>query len=193
MKTKTLFSGLSLLLLSSLVCAEDGYNLWLRYNQVADTQILNNYRNSITQVVVYGNSPTMVAAKEELKTGLTSLMGTTIEFADQPSKDGALLVGSIKNSPLISGLIVNDQLKTIGKEGYIIRNAQTEGTKVIVVGANSDIGALYGVFGFLRLLQEQSDISNTSVVTSPRIQLRMLDHWDNLNGKIERGYAGESL
>jgi len=173
--------------------AEDGYNLWLRYNQITDTQKLDSYRNNIRQIIVFGNSATLLAAKEELKTGLNGLLGSNIEFTDKLTKAGAILAGTPQNSPLISGLIVNDQLKTLGKEGFIIKNAQSEITKVIVIAANSDIGVLYGVFKFLQILQSESDISNLSIITAPKVQLRLLDHWDNLNEKIERGYAGESL
>jgi alpha-glucuronidase len=194
MRTKLIILfGFLLLFISFKLNAEDGYNLWLRYYQVKDTQELDNYRNNISQVVVFGNTATMLAAKEELKTGLTGLLGTDIEFTDKMSKPGALLVGTPQNSDIISGLIVNDQLKTIGKEGFIIKSTQTDNNKVIVVAGNTEIGALYGVFNFLRLLQTESDLSQISIVTGPKVQLRLIDHWDNLTERIERGYAGESL
>jgi alpha-glucuronidase len=52
---------------------------------------------------------------------------------------------------------------------------------------------LYGCFHFLRLLQTHQNIQLLRVVSAPLIQLRMLDHWDNLNRTVERGYAGISI
>jgi alpha-glucuronidase len=62
-----------------------------------------------------------------------------------------------------------------------------------VIASQSDVGALYGVFYYLRLLQTLKPIARLDVSEKPRLQLRMLDHWDNLDGTIERGYAGRSL
>ena len=59
------------------------------------------------------------------------------------------------------------------------------------VSANSDIGILYGVFELLRRQQTGQTISNQ--VFNPSYEIRILNHWDNLNGSIERGYAGESI
>ncbi|HTY50103.1 MAG TPA: hypothetical protein VMB48_10460, partial [Steroidobacteraceae bacterium] len=55
------------------------------------------------------------------------------------------------------------------------------------------VGALYGVFRFLRLLQTDRSIARLDITSRPRIERRVLDHWDNLDGSVERGYAGASL
>ena len=59
------------------------------------------------------------------------------------------------------------------------------------VEANSDIGILYGVYELLRRQQTGEPIQNH--IFNPSYQVRILDHWDNLNGTIERGYAGHSI
>ena len=64
---------------------------------------------------------------------------------------------------------------------------------MIVIAANRDIGALYGAFALLRQLQTERSLRDIAVASAPRIQLRLLDHWDNLDGSVERGYAGSSL
>jgi alpha-glucuronidase len=63
----------------------------------------------------------------------------------------------------------------------------------VVVAGNRDIGVLYGVFALLRRVQMNEPLDELAVTEAPRIQRRILDHWDNLNGTIERGYAGFSL
>jgi len=52
---------------------------------------------------------------------------------------------------------------------------------------------LYGAFHLLRLLQTYHPLRDLAVVSAPRIKLRLLDHWDNLDRSVERGYAGLSL
>ena len=67
------------------------------------------------------------------------------------------------------------------------------GHKTTVIAGNRDVGVLYGVFRFLRELQTNQPVASIAIADVPRVQLRMLDHWDNLDRSVERGYAGESL
>ena len=46
---------------------------------------------------------------------------------------------------------------------------------------------------FLRLLQTHQNIQQLSITGIPKFQNRILDHWDNLNRTVERGYAGISI
>jgi alpha-glucuronidase len=167
--------------------------LWLRYDLVSNQQKLNEYRNNIFQIILTGNSATMLAAKEELKNGVGGLLNIAPEFSEKVTKAPAIVIGTPQNSAIIASSGLDAKLKTIGKEGYIIQNIQVENKNCIAIAANSDIGVMYGVFYFLKLLQTESEITNLSIISSPKIQLRILDHWDNLNEKVERGYAGESL
>ncbi|MCM1137971.1 MAG: alpha-glucuronidase [Duncaniella sp.] len=78
--------------------------------------------------------------------------------------------------------------KSLGTEGYeIIRTG-----KKVTIFSRSDIGALYGAFALLRLVDSGLEIPERLVET-PAFDLRILNHWDNLNGTVERGYAGRSL
>jgi alpha-glucuronidase len=62
-----------------------------------------------------------------------------------------------------------------------------------VIASAGELGALYGAFHLLRLLQDGRPLSELDVSEAPRIRRRLLNHWDNLDGTIERGYAGSSL
>lgn len=59
------------------------------------------------------------------------------------------------------------------------------------IEATSDAGILYGVFEMLR--RQQTGQPLTDETCNPSYERRILDHWDNLNGSIERGYAGGSI
>ena len=173
------------------VHAEDGYRLWLRYNKIDDRNLLQQYRNKISFLQFTDTSLTLLAAKDELINGLQGLLDKKIMVADK-IMDGTVLAATTSNS-IIHSLILTGDIDKIGKEGFVIRTTIINQKNIIVIAANTDVGVLYGCFHFLRLLQTHKNIQSLSIVSAPLIQLRMLDHWDNLNRTVERGYAGISI
>lgn len=173
--------------------AEDGYRLWLRYVPIQG-EWLARYRAAATEIIVPPSptpSPTLRAARAELLRGLTGLLGTAPRTADAVTQDGAILFGTPDSSPLVRSLSLD--LRQVGAEGYLLRTVTVHGHRTTVIAANSDIGVLYGAFGFLRRLQTRAQIARLDTASSPKIERRVLDHWDNLDGSVERGYAGDSL
>lgn len=170
--------------------AEDGYDLWLRYRPLAAEQRAG-YAPATAQLVMPAPSPTLVAAREELVRGLTGLMSQAPAAVDRVSSAGALLVGTPQSQRQIAQLDLG--LKGLPAQGYVIRQRRVDGQPVIAIAANDDVGVLYGVFHFLRLLQTQQPIDKLDISEASRVQLRMLNHWDNLDRSVERGYAGSSL
>ncbi|HVF45136.1 MAG TPA: alpha-glucuronidase family glycosyl hydrolase [Pyrinomonadaceae bacterium] len=184
--------ALLLLLAGTAARAEDGYRLWLRYDALP-ARSLRPYRTLVTSVVVQGESATLDAARAELVEGCTGLLGRPVASADRVERDGAIVVGTPKSSPLIDGLGLTRRLEALGAEGYVIRSVRLKGRAVTVIASAGESGALYGAFHFLRLLQTQRPVGHLNVSERPRLQIRVLNHWDNLDGTIERGYAGRSL
>ena len=170
--------------------AEDGYQLWLRYLPV-QSEWLTRYRAAATELVGADASPTLRAAQAELLRGLAGLLDATPQPVDDVTRDGAIVFGTPSSSALVRGLALD--LQRAGAEGYLIRTVTIRGHTATVIAANSDVGVLYGAFGFLRLLQTRQPIAHLDIATSPKIGRRVLDHWDNLDGSVERGYAGDSL
>jgi len=173
--------------------AEDGSDLWLRYRLVGDTARLAEYRATITQLVVPSDAPTIQATRAELVAGLRGLLGRDIPVAGDVTRDGALIVGTPTGSRLVAGLPLGDALRDAGPEGFVIRAMAVRGRRATVVAANRDVGVLYGAFHLLRLLQTETPLRGLNIESAPRLPLRLLDHWDNLDGTAERGYAGASL
>ena len=161
--------------------AEDGSKLWLRYATG------DRLEDAVSQIVVTGDSPTLRAIREELATAIGA------EFVDPVSEHNALVVGTPESSPCVAALPWRDELQSLGREGFIIRSATIKGHRATVIASQGEIGALYGTFHFLRLIQTGSRGADIDVAQRPRLQLRLLNHWDNLDGSIERGYAGKSL
>ena len=188
-------SALLLLILFQLVIAnaEDGYRLWLRYDRIEDAQVATQYRKLIREYIMQGNSPTVAVARQELHEGLKGLLDAEIPAQQTLKSDGTLVIGTPAGSPLIAQLNLGGQLNKVGKEGFIIRTTVHSKKKIIAIAANEDVGLLYGVFHFLRLLQTHQNLNNLNIETAPRIKLRLLNHWDNLDRTVERGYAGFSI
>ncbi len=180
-------------LLNTHLHAEDGSRLWLRYDEITDLQKLKTYREAITGWLIEGDSPTLEVTKKELKIGLNGLLAEFIPAIEAVEADGILLAGTPSSSPLIAALDLSEQLNGMPDEGFIISQASVNGHQTTVIAANGDIGVLYGVFHFLRLLQTHQDIRQLSVKSTPDVMHRILNHWDNLDRTVERGYAGFSI
>jgi alpha-glucuronidase len=59
------------------------------------------------------------------------------------------------------------------------------------VEANTENGILYGVYELLR--RQQTGEATNNEVENPSYEIRILNHWDNPDGSVERGYAGNSI
>jgi len=172
--------------------AEDGYQLWLRYTRVADAARLAEYRAAASRLVIPASSPTLRAARDELRRGMRGMLGRELALATS-AMDGAIVAGTPQSSLVIRSLGLRDELRGVGDEGFIVRPMRVGGRRVIVIAANTDVGVLYGAFHLLRGMQTGVPVDRLAAVSAPRVQRRVLDHWDNLDGSVERGYAGRSL
>ena len=128
---------LSLFILFGLhAAAEDGHQLWLRYQPVNQAKVSCNLQ-----------SPTIDIVRQELQTYYKGRNITLRLDASMPDDDGFRFDGS-------------------------------------TLAAHHETGLLYGAYALLRGEDKESH---------PAFPLRLLNHWDNLDGSIERGYAGESI
>ncbi len=179
--------------LSGKVMAEDGYELWLRYAPVSAPAMLKQYRSDIREMVFQGNSGTIQAAKQEMSNALSTMLGFDIPASKSASVDGFVVAGTPENSEIIDDLNLSGRLMDVGEEGFIIMDTFYNNKKCIVIAANYDIGVLYGVFHLMKLIQTEKDITSLDIISRPKIKIRILNHWDNLDRTVERGYAGFSI
>jgi len=175
---KLLATGLLLLLRLSQTRADDGYRLWLKYDRIADAAQREAYARSLRFIALSGTSPVLKTAADELQAGLQGLLGTTIPVISSAAGRTGGIILSVGNGPA-SG----------NAEGYQLRSQNGN----IQISSPSEAGVLYGAFALLRQLQTRQPLTNLALSSSPKVRIRMLNHWDNVNGSIERGYAGSSL
>ncbi len=146
--------------------AEDGHRLWLRYDTLNTAKV-----NVIIPPAVRGGhenvtTPTIDIAVRELRMFSKSQEVTLRIDKSLPDDEGFTLTE------------VNE------KRNYII-------------AAHNDIGLLYGAYYVLENERECRThcypVPHKFKHNAPFYKLRLLNHWDNLDGSIERGYAGESI
>ena len=175
---------------SNVPCGED---LWLKYQIIEDTDCRGQYSSMLSVISIPGQSPTCQIIRDEVKKGLSGLLGKNITVSASLSQVADVIIATPNQFPAIKKQIPMSRLKSMDNEGFIIQSTKFIGNPVILVTANQDQGLLYGTFHLLRMLQTGQNIKNIEVGFRPKIQYRLLNHWDNVDGKVERGYAGHSL
>lgn len=188
---KNIFTFIFFFVLISTSRAEDGYRLWLRYDKINNSSTLSNYQQNISGVMINSASLILKTAKEELLNGLQGLLGKEL-YNENKIDNGIIIAGTPQTSEQVKSFF-SKEISELGNEGFIVRTGTANAKKVIFIAANKETGVLYGVFHFLRLLQTHQPIEKLSVTSIPKIKMRMLNHWDNLNRSVERGYAGFSI
>jgi len=174
MKKFLLLLGLGLLNLR----ADDGYRLWLRYDRIENgsykTAAIGTLQHIILQTSSGTDAPIVASAGNELRDGLAGLLGITptITVARRPfAKDTNEFDG----------------------DGYSLRTGHELPPGTLVISSDRDVGVLYGAFDLLRRIQTGQSLGQLAVTSTPKVQRRLLNHWDDLNRHVERGYAGFSL
>ena len=177
---------------------EDGYRLWLKYDLIQNKTQRQQYLKLLTRINLYGNSDTIKAIKQELALALPNLLAKNIPISINNSKlntgDKGLIIQKA-NDALINKYQLQEKISQLGEQGFLIQTVAVNKSlrKNILITANSDIGLLYGSFHFIQLLQTQKNITDLALVSAPKINIRMLNHWDDLDRHVERGFAGQSI
>ena len=190
---KYLLSGLllSMLLPASPAAAETGYSAWLRYVPIENQITRRSYDGMPASISALGNSAVIQAAQRELVLGVRGMLGKTLRTEGRPSNESTIILGTLDSvNQLDPTLFFSGNL---GDDGYLIEMVTLNGHPSILVAAASDRGVLYGVFALLRKIGLGKPISEIDERQIPFAPIRMLNHWDNLDGTIERGYAGASI
>jgi alpha-glucuronidase len=175
--------------------AEDGYDLWLRYRPLPAALRTRLQPRAAAIVSLGADSPTVRAARQELQRALAGLTGRMPTMAAAPHAGSVVLARAADLPPFPER---DARLRGLGPEGYLVQRTRLHGVDVTLIAANGDIGLLYGSFAWLRALQAGgaeavAAIAAPALASRPALPRRLLDHWDNLDRSVERGYAGQSI
>ena len=151
------------------------YRAWLQYEQIEDQDYLSKIKPFVQHVALKLNTDEIIdSALIEWQKGLSLML--------------QLNASASKDAVEASGLVLEiDQ--DYQEEAYAIKGTDH---KLTLTGGSSR-AILYGIFHLLRLIQQRAPLSNLSIEEAPKNHIRMINHWDDMDGSVERGYAGQSF
>ncbi len=103
----------------------------------------------------------------------------------------SIIIGTFGAGSMVDGFFSTKVSSAVKAEGYAIQTDSQTGS--IVIGALTPAGVLYGVFHLLRVMGTGGSVRQLNILENPANQLRMINQWDNMDGSVERGYAGQSV
>lgn len=165
--------------------AETGYELWLRYKPVEDAGLRASYLKHFHTIYISPCGQTGEAILNECQVGLKSVLGAGIQKLNRAEAGVNFLL--LADEAALKQYAKN--VTGIKEDGFLIDFTGGKG----YVLASTPAGLLYGAFHLLRCLTTGKSLAGYKALENPAIKWRMLNHWDNLNRSVERGYAGLSL
>lgn len=170
-----------------------GYDLWLGYPKIEESIVRSEYVKTTNSIFFLTNSDILQTARNELIRGIDAMLERVSDVRDSPNLLNTMWV--VKKNDLNQEIqsTLKADFERIGKEGFIVKSVFLDGKGILLISANEDVGILYGVFKLLQLMKMHKSLDGINIVETPKIELRMLNHWDNLDRTVERGYAGFSL
>lgn len=178
----------ALLLRGVWATAETGAEGWLRYSPIPDA---NKVAGLPTAVVTLDDSFVTKSAENELARGVQGMLSRGLRVEKTlPDRDAFVL-----------GTVTEVQVRfphwnpaaQLRPEGYALATVREHGHSYWLIAGFDARGVLYGTFRLLQEIAERHDVRTLAVSESPSVPVRWVDQWDNLNGSIERGYAGRSI
>lgn len=165
------------------------YKAWLNPQRIEDLHLKKEYSALLGQIVFSGVATGVLeTAIKELQHGIHALIGIipAVKERAEPATAGFLHI-------MVDSVLMDSDRWEPSKAGYMIRysSQQSHGNLSLVGG--SDTAVLYGVFHLLRLLGAGKPVNELNAEESPAMSLRMINQWDNADGSVERGYAGQSI
>jgi alpha-glucuronidase len=174
----------------------DSHAAWLEYPPLTRSPQTDAARAIGCQVALLGASPTLLQAGNELVAGIERLLGVPSRLVcGGPVADAGILMGTIavpELAALVSSAGIGDG-GDLGPEAHVLLPLVGGERPRLAIIAGDDIGCLYGAFALLRLIGTGALLPDEPVRAVPAAPLRMLDHWDDITGEVERGYAGSSI
>ncbi len=182
---------LAALLFANLqVNATTGRDGWLRYIPV-EGSARQKYDALPASVVVLGDSAILRTAQSELVRGIDGMLGRTLRAEKGLSQEASIILGTLDEVKAAApALHLRDKL---AEDGFLLTTGRVHGFQCTIITATTGRGVLYGVFAWLSKIAQNQTVTNLDETQQPYNRLRWVNQWDNLDGRVERGYAGRSI
>ena len=177
-------------LLSPSLYAETGAEGWLRYAAL-DRTAARTYQSLPATTVALGDSIVLKSAQQELLRGFHGMLGRTLRVEEGAPSERAIILGTLQELQVLDPALKPPT--DFGSEGYWLTHTSVHGFDCLIITSPSERGVLSGVFALLSKIAREEDISALNESQQPFIAKRWVNQWDNLDGRIERGYAGPSI
>lgn len=162
---------------------------WLRSGR-RDPKAIHNYAQLPTSVAVLGSSPVLESTAQELIRSFDQMLGKRL--ARQSAIRGNDLILATTDS--LKGQIPELRYpQALEKDGYFLAWVRVHGAESLLITALNDRGVLYGAFALLSKIARGESLAGLEDEQNPYAPIRWVNQWDNLDGRIERGYGGPSI
>ncbi|HMF98673.1 MAG TPA: alpha-glucuronidase family glycosyl hydrolase, partial [Vicinamibacterales bacterium] len=172
--------------------AETGIDAWLRYERIGDPAARAAYAALPATVVAIGDGLILRTARDEIVRGVGSMLDRRLTAAQQVPAAAAILLGTAGDVRRVlpdAGVPAD-----VRADGFWIGPFTRGGAQAsIIVAGGTERGVLYGAFALLRRIALHQPLVAAAGLDEPAAPLRWVNEWDNLDGSIERGYAGRSI
>jgi len=170
--------------------AETDAEGWLRYAAL-DPHSAKQYARLPDAVVLLGDSAVLNSARRELTFGVTKISGRRLRTGGAALGESSIVLGSVAGLRALAPALHPPQ--GLLADGYWLKSARIRGHECLVIVGGSDRGVLYGVFALLSKMARGESLDALDEVQQPYAPIRWVNQWDNLNGRVERGYGGPSI
>ncbi len=174
------------------------YDCWLGYPAAGAGALPAQSRDVLSRVAVSGGSAVLRAALAELLHGLSALTSSVPAVVPEQTAEPHVLIAAPESAAAAEVRAATGRPAT-DEDEVMLFTAQAPAParpRRIVITSNTEAGCLHAVFAFLRRLQlgeAGHAAGELHVADGTASRLRMVSHWDNLDGTVERGYAGRSI
>ena len=177
-------------LMAGAAHAEDGSAGWLRYERIADQAVRERYATLSGSIIALDSSPTVISARDEVVRGLRGLLDRQIPVATSVA-GAAIVIGTTDD---VRRAVPGARMPVLTEaNAYWLGTAALGTRRTVIVAGRDGRGVLYGAFALLRHVALHEAVDNLDEREAPAAALRWTNEWDNLDGTIERGYAGRSI
>jgi alpha-glucuronidase len=158
---------------------------WLRYHALRESAAYLP-----TSIAIVGNGSLLRTAGDELAHALAGAPKAEGPTSSLPAKNAFVLGRWTAVHPLFPELRL---ARALSDDGFWLKIVERKGAKYWLIVGGSDRGVLYGTFALLRQIAEKKNVTELDHLEHPSAPIRWVSQWDNLDGSIERGYAGRSI